>query len=102
MARTGSAAAAAEAVVTMPTDKGPQNEESAFRAAGPYLTLGLQMAATIVVFFFIGRFLDERLSMSPWCMIGALFIGCTGGLVQFIRTVNRLTQEEDERAGKKN
>lgn len=80
----------------------PEGEQSAMRAAGPYLTLGIQLAVTIVLLFFIGRWLDERFGTSPWIMIAALFIGCAGGLIQFIRTVIALTRREDERAGKNN
>jgi ATP synthase protein I len=100
MARTGSAAA--ETVVSAPEPDEPGSDSSAYRAAGPYLTLGIQLAATIVVLFFVGRYLDARLSTTPWLMIAALFIGCTGGLIKFIHTVNVLTRQEDERAGKKN
>lgn len=79
-----------------------EEQQSAYRAAGPYLTLGIQLAVTIVVLFFIGRFLDERFSTSPWLMIAALFVGCTGGLIKFIRTVTTLSKQDDERARKKN
>ncbi|HLP17894.1 MAG TPA: AtpZ/AtpI family protein [Bacteroidota bacterium] len=79
-----------------------EEQQSAMRAAGPYLTLGIQLALTIVVLFFIGRLLDAQFSTSPWLMITALFVGCTGGLIKFIRTVNTLSKQDDERAGKKN
>lgn len=85
------------------TTQGPggEQERSALRAAAPYLTLGIQLALTIVVLFFIGRWLDDRFSTSPWLMIAALFLGCAGGLIQFIRTVTALTRKDDEDAGKK-
>jgi ATP synthase protein I len=79
----------------------PDDERSAVRAVGPYLTLGIQLALTIVVVFFIGRWLDAKFGTTPWLMIAALFIGCTGGMIQFIRTVNALTKQDDERARKK-
>lgn len=81
--------------------QGDSDEQaSAFRAAGPYLTLGIQLAATIVLLFFIGRYLDQRFATAPWLMIVGLTIGCVGGLIKFIRTVQTLANEEDQRAGK--
>lgn len=82
-------------------EDGTEESDSAFRAAGPYLTLGIQLALTVVVCFFIGRFLDQELSTSPWLMIAALFIGCAGGLIKFIQTVTALSRQEDDRTGKK-
>lgn len=84
----------------MTTDDEHRDEEnrSAMLSAGPYLTLGIQLALTVVVVFFIGRYLDEKFSTSPWLMIAALFVGCTGGLIKFIRTVNELSKQDDERA----
>ncbi len=69
-------------------------------SAGPYLTLGIQLALTVVVMFFAGRWCDEKFSTAPWLMIAALFAGCTGGLIKFIRTVNDLAKQDDERARK--
>jgi F0F1-type ATP synthase assembly protein I len=73
---------------------------SAMLSAGPYLTLGIQLAVTVVAMFFVGRYCDEQFSTAPWLMIVALFVGCTGGLIKFIRTVNELAKQEDERSGK--
>ena len=66
-------------------------------SSGPYLTLGIQLAMTVVAAFFLGRWCDEKLSTAPWLMIAALFIGCTGGLIKFIRTVTDLAKQDDER-----
>jgi F0F1-type ATP synthase assembly protein I len=85
------------------TDGKQEDEEgrSAMLSSGPYLTLGIQLALTVVAAFYLGRWCDEKLSTTPWLMIAALFIGCSGGLYKFIRTVNSLAKEEDERARKK-
>ena len=74
-----------------------EDSRSAMLSSGPYLTLGIQLAITVVAAFFFGRWCDEKLSTSPWLMIAALFIGCTGGLIKFIRTVNELAKQDDER-----
>ncbi len=68
---------------------------------GPFLTLGIQLAIGVVAFFFLGRWLDDVLGTSPWLMIGGLFLGSAGGLVQFFRTASALGRKEDEEARKR-
>jgi F0F1-type ATP synthase assembly protein I len=65
---------------------------------GPFLTLGIQLALAVVVFFFLGRWLDTLLGTAPWLMIGGLVAGITGGLIHFFRTAIALGKKQDERA----
>ena len=71
-----------------------KNLLSGVRDSGPLLTSGLQIAAAIIVMFFIGRWLDERWHTTPWVMVGAMVFGCVAGMVQFIRTVNEVSKGE--------
>ena len=75
------------------------NEEKKYneslRAVAPYLTLGVQLAVTVVVFFFIGKFADEYFLTTPWLMITAIFIGAAGGVIKFFRTVIDLSNKEE-------
>jgi ATP synthase protein I len=66
------------------------------RAIGPFLTLGLQLALTVVVFFLVGRWLDGLWGTAPWLMLTGLFVGMTGGFVQFFRTVAALGRQEEQ------
>lgn len=69
-----------------------------FRSVAPYLTLGAQLAVTVIVFFFIGKFADEYFRTTPWLMMAAIAIGSAGGLIKFFRTVIDLgNKEEHER-----
>ncbi len=62
--------------------------------AGPYLGLGLQLAAAVIVFYFIGSWADQKLSTAPWLMIVGVTIGAVGGFIQFFRSVSELTKKE--------
>jgi len=62
---------------------------------GSYLTLGLQLAITVVVFFFLGRWLDGKFGTDPWLMLAGLALGITGGLTAFLMKVSALGKEED-------
>lgn len=71
------------------------------QSTGPYLTLGAQLAITVVVFFFIGKYADEYFGTKPWLMVSAVVIGTVGGLIKFFRTVIDLSnKEENERRDK--
>lgn len=52
-----------------------------------YSGLGLQFAATVVVFAFAGRWLDGRLSSSPWCLLAGVFLGFGLGLYSMVKKV---------------
>jgi ATP synthase protein I len=68
-----------------------------YRDVAPYLGLGIQLAATIVVCFFLGRWLDQVLNTAPWLTILGAFTGAAGGLYNFLRTVIRLGMKEKEK-----
>ncbi len=64
-----------------------------YREVAPYLGLGLQLALSILIFLFIGRWVDGKLGTSPWFMLIGAFIGGTGGMIAFIRTVLKLEKK---------
>ncbi len=55
--------------------------------AAPYLGLGLQLAAAVLIFFFIGWWVDGEYGTSPFGVIIGSALGITGGMIKFIRTV---------------
>lgn len=69
------------------------------RDISPYLGLGLQLAASILVFLFLGRWVDGKLDTYPVFMIIGAFVGAAGGMISFIRTV--LKHEERIKRKKK-
>lgn len=75
------------------------NEEKKFaetmKDVSPYLTLGIQLAITVVVFFFLGKYADEYFGTKPWIMVSAIVFGAVGGLVKFFKTVIALGKKEE-------
>jgi ATP synthase protein I len=76
---------------------GPASFARTYRDVAPYLGLGIQLAATIVVCFFLGRWLDQVLNTTPWLMILGAFLGAGGGLYGFLKTVIELGKKEKEK-----
>lgn len=69
------------------------------REISPYIGHGFQLAASILVFLFLGRWVDSQFGTYPVFMIIGAFIGGAGGMISFIRAV--LKQEELKKRKKK-
>ena len=71
------------------------DQQKVMREIGPYMTLGIQLVMTILVFFGIGYWLDNHFhSGSLWRSVCTGF-GAFSSLVYFIVTVMRLTKNEE-------
>ena len=78
-----------------------KDQKRVMLSVAPYLTLGAQLAITVVAFFFIGKYADEYFGTKPWLMIVMIMVGVIGGMIKFFRTVIELSKkEEHERSGK--
>jgi F0F1-type ATP synthase assembly protein I len=66
----------------------------AYRDLGPYLTLGIQLAATVVVFFLVGWWLDTRYETSPTFELIGVFLGSVGGMIKFLKSVAALIKKD--------
>lgn len=50
-----------------------------------YAGAGLQLALTLVIFMFLGIWLDKRLGSSPWFVIICIFVGAAAGFFSLYR-----------------
>jgi ATP synthase protein I len=70
--------------------------------AGDLAGVGLGFAASILLFFFLGRWLDSRLGTEPWLLILGVFIGLSAGFWSMYRRLvveprSKQRNEKDER-----
>lgn len=81
-------------------DKRPSREESGTGApqAAEVMGVGLQFAAAILIFLFIGGWLDDRLGTAPWLLILGVMLGAGGGFYSMYR---RLVIQPRERSEEK-
>jgi F0F1-type ATP synthase assembly protein I len=56
----------------------------------PYLGLGIQLAATIIIMVFAGIWLDGKFNTSPYLTLVFSFLGIFTGMYHFIKSVTRL------------
>jgi F0F1-type ATP synthase assembly protein I len=62
--------------------------------------MGMQLALAVVVFFFVGRWLDGKLGTAPWLMLAGLLVGIAGGMIKFLRAAVTLGKEANRDAEK--
>ncbi|MGE5435814.1 MAG: AtpZ/AtpI family protein [Syntrophothermus sp.] len=58
-----------------------------YKEVGPYLGLGLQLAATVVVLFFVGRWIDNTTGKEPLFTLIFAVLGIFTALYHFVKTV---------------
>lgn len=63
---------------------------NSLREAAPYLGLGLQLAATIVIMVLIGDWLDRKFGYKYIFTIFFAVLGIGAGIYNLIRTINAI------------
>jgi len=71
------------------------------RDIGPYLGLGTQLAATIILMFFLGRWLDSKFETEPILAILFSFLGGAAGTYNFVKIVLDLNKKQKKSKAKK-
>ena len=61
-----------------------------------YAGLGLQFAVSVVLFLYVGQWLDRRLGTEPWLMIVGVFTGSGASFYSMYRKLMAI-QEREER-----
>ena len=73
----------------------------AYQEMSVYLGLGIQMAATIVLMFFLGKWLDEYFNISPILTIVFSVFGGFAGIYNFIHTTMNIDKKSKEKSDEK-
>jgi F0F1-type ATP synthase assembly protein I len=80
-----------------------QNKESIQNTSRnyiPFLTMGFQLAAAVVLFFLLGHWIDKKFGTEPFGKLVGVIIGSTGGFIKFFKTVASITAEEEKQRTK--
>lgn len=59
--------------------------------------IGVQFGLTILIFVFIGIWVDERLGTSPWLLLLAVFLGAGASFYSIYRKVIAAQRRDAER-----
>lgn len=71
--------------------------QSSLHDAGPYLTIGIQLAGTMIVYVIGGYLIDRWLDTTPIFLI----VGSILGMVAFFIQIVRLTRDLNEKSESK-
>ncbi len=72
----------------------------ALKTAGPLFASGIQLAASVAVMFFLGRWLDGEWGTTPWLMIVGTMFGLGAGMFNFIRMILKFDSKDSGERGR--
>ena len=75
----------------------PSDEHAAGSSVGTYLGLGLQFAAAILLFLYLGQWLDRRFGTAPWLLLACVFLGAGGSFYGIYRRLMRDLERDEAR-----
>ena len=64
---------------------------------GSFAGAGLQFAITLVIFLFLGQWIDKKLGTSPTFLLAGVFIGGAGAFYSMYRRLTAAQKADDER-----
>lgn len=67
-----------------------QNRKEYFRKYGIITASVVEIVALTLFGFFAGKFLDEKMNLSPYLMIAGVIFGFIGGIYRFYRSSQRI------------
>jgi hypothetical protein len=70
-------------------------------SGGEFAGVGLQFAATMLAFLFLGRWLDGRLGTTPWLTIIFLFVGAGAAFYSMYRKLMAAQKRARDEKGRK-
>jgi F0F1-type ATP synthase assembly protein I len=70
------------------------------RNYAPFLTMGFQLAAAVVIFLLLGHWCDKKFGIEPFGKLIGLLLGSAGGFIKFFRTVASITADEERQRAK--
>lgn len=73
------------------------SEGTIMRQLAPYLSLGTQLAATILLLGGAGWYADKYFGTTPWMLVGGLSMGSVVGMMQFLRSVSKFSERDKDR-----
>jgi F0F1-type ATP synthase assembly protein I len=80
----------------MDDEKRPGQSAKKGLSGGDFAGLGIQFAASIVLFLFVGQALDKRLGTNGLFTILGMFVGAGGAFYYMYRKITAAQKQDDE------
>ena len=59
--------------------------------------VGIQFAVTLILFLFLGQWLDKRLGTTPWLLIVGVLVGASAGFYSLYRKLMAAQARDEQR-----
>lgn len=76
----------------------PQQDELSISS---FVGVGLQFAVAIVLFLYLGKWVDSRLGTGPAFLIVGVFVGAASGFYNLYRKISAAQKADDARRARK-
>jgi ATP synthase protein I len=81
--------------------RGHEAGASGVGAGGPtpasFAGAGLQFVLAILLFLYVGKWLDGKLGTAPWLLVVGVFLGAAAGFYSFYRRIMAASREHGDR-----
>ncbi|HAY36940.1 MAG: AtpZ/AtpI family protein [Bacteroidetes Order II. Incertae sedis bacterium] len=72
------------------------NWQSSLKDASPYLTIGIQLAGSMLFYVGVGYFMDKWLDTTPWLLVTGSVVGMAAFFIQLVRIAKEVEGNEDD------
>lgn len=73
----------------MPEDPARPSQKVQTNALGVALSAGSQLVVSVLLWLFVGQWLDKKLGTEPWLMLLGAVVGISSGLYLLIKELGR-------------
>jgi ATP synthase protein I len=73
----------------------PSGDAEGRTSVGEFAGLGLQFAASIIVFLYAGQWLDRKLGTAPWLLMIGVFVGAGASFYSMYRKLMAAQAREE-------
>ena len=84
----------------MTEGKGSPDPGGVFQQVGPYLSIGVEFTASILICLGAGWWIDKRFDTAPIFMLVGAFFGMAAGFYNLYRTVVRMSKKDRDGSGR--
>jgi F0F1-type ATP synthase assembly protein I len=78
-------------------DKGPAGQASSGPSPAEFAGSGVQFVVSILLFLYIGKWLDSKLGTEPWLLMAGVLVGAVAGFYSFYRRIMAASRKHDKR-----
>jgi F0F1-type ATP synthase assembly protein I len=81
-----------------PDPRFPRRSDEGHTSASQFAGIGIQFAVAIVLFLYLGQWVDRKLGTAPWFLLLFVFLGAGGAFYGMYRKLMAAQEREEQAA----